>query len=144
MISWFPSFFPLLGGILLSAIEFSIGIFLFFGIKKTISTTLASVSYTHLDVYKRQGLNAGHDLSLVNLNYFYKNIPWVDEVAIGHALISDALYLGLDVYKRQAYIRSLQEEGRYSTAHVYKNAVLSFTRFHGSTYICLLYTSRCV
>ena len=37
------------------------------------------------------GLNAGHDLSLVNLNYFYKNIPWVDEVSIGHALISDAL-----------------------------------------------------
>ena len=32
----------------------------------------------------------------------------------------------------KAYIRSLQEEGRYSTAHVYKNAVLSFTRFHGS------------
>lgn len=42
------------------------------------------------------GLNAGHDLSLVNLNYFYKNIPWVDEVSIGHALISDALYLGLE------------------------------------------------
>ena len=36
------------------------------------------------------------DLSLVNLNYFYKNIPWVDEVSIGHALISDALYLGLE------------------------------------------------
>ena len=35
------------------------------------------------------------DLSLVNLNYFYKNIPWVDEVSIGHALISDALYLSL-------------------------------------------------
>ena len=42
------------------------------------------------------GLNAGHDLSLVNLNYFDKNIPWVDEVSIGHALISDALYLGLE------------------------------------------------
>ena len=41
------------------------------------------------------GLNAGHDLSLVNLNYFYKNIPWLDEVSIGHALICDALYLGL-------------------------------------------------
>ena len=41
------------------------------------------------------GLNAGHDLSLQNLNYFYKNIPWLDEVSIGHALISDALYLGL-------------------------------------------------
>ena len=42
------------------------------------------------------GLNAGHDLSLVNLNYFYQNIPWLDEVSIGHALISDALYLGLE------------------------------------------------
>ena len=41
------------------------------------------------------GLNAGHDLSLENLNFFYKNIPWLDEVSIGHALISDALYLGL-------------------------------------------------
>lgn len=42
------------------------------------------------------GLNAGHDLSLLNLNYLYKNIPWLDEVSIGHALISDALYLGLE------------------------------------------------
>ena len=41
------------------------------------------------------GLNAGHDLSLVNLKYFHENIPWVDEVSIGHALICDALYLGL-------------------------------------------------
>jgi pyridoxine 5-phosphate synthase len=41
------------------------------------------------------GLNAGHDLSLENLNYLIKNIPWIDEVSIGHALISDALYLGL-------------------------------------------------
>ena len=41
------------------------------------------------------GLNAGHDLSLENLAYFHENIPWVDEVSIGHALICDALYLGL-------------------------------------------------
>ncbi|WP_072531915.1 pyridoxine 5'-phosphate synthase [Bacteroides ilei] len=41
------------------------------------------------------GLNAGHDLSLENLSYFHENIPWVDEVSIGHALICDALYLGL-------------------------------------------------
>ena len=41
------------------------------------------------------GLNAGHDLSLVNLKYFHENIPWLDEVSIGHALICDALYLGL-------------------------------------------------
>ena len=41
------------------------------------------------------GLNAGHDLSLVNLKYFHDNIPWLDEVSIGHALFCDALYLGL-------------------------------------------------
>ena len=42
------------------------------------------------------GLNAGHDLSLVNLRYFVETIPWVDEVSIGHALICDALYMGLE------------------------------------------------
>ena len=41
------------------------------------------------------GLNAGHDLSLVNLKYFHDNIPWLDEVSIGHALFCDALYVGL-------------------------------------------------
>ena len=41
------------------------------------------------------GLNAGHDLSLDNLEFFHRNIPWLDEVSIGHALICDALYLGL-------------------------------------------------
>lgn len=42
------------------------------------------------------GLNAGHDLSLENLAWFNENIPWLDEVSIGHALIADALYLGLE------------------------------------------------
>lgn len=42
------------------------------------------------------GLNAGHDLSLENLAYFTDIIPWVDEVSIGHALICDALYMGLE------------------------------------------------
>ena len=42
------------------------------------------------------GLNAGHDLNLANLAYFHKRIPWLDEVSIGHALISDALYLGIE------------------------------------------------
>ncbi len=50
------------------------------------------------------GINAGHDLSLENLEYFAKNIPNLAEVSIGHALISDALYLGLEnaiqMYKR--------------------------------------------
>ena len=41
-------------------------------------------------------VNAGHDLSLENLNYLYKNIPNLVEVSIGHALIADALYLGLE------------------------------------------------
>lgn len=51
------------------------------------------------------GLNAGHDLDLHNLQYFRQQIPWLDEVSIGHALISDALYFGLEntvqLYKRQ-------------------------------------------
>lgn len=42
------------------------------------------------------GLNAGHDLSLENLTYFAERIPWCDEVSIGHALIADALYYGLE------------------------------------------------
>lgn len=42
------------------------------------------------------GLNAGHDLSLENLAYYIQTIPWTDEVSIGHALICDALYLGLE------------------------------------------------
>ena len=53
------------------------------------------------------GLNAGHDLSLENLRYFYERIPCCDEVSIGHALISDALYLGLE-NTVQLYRRCLQ------------------------------------
>lgn len=41
-------------------------------------------------------VNAGHDLNLDNLEYFIRNIPWTAEVSIGHALISDALYMGLE------------------------------------------------
>ncbi len=51
------------------------------------------------------GLNAGHDLNLKNLKFLSKNIPYLDEVSIGHALISDAIYYGLEntiqMYKRQ-------------------------------------------
>ena len=51
------------------------------------------------------GLNAGHDLDLHNLGFFKQYIPWLDEVSIGHALICDALYLGLantvQLYRRQ-------------------------------------------
>lgn len=54
------------------------------------------------------GLNAGHDLSLENLHYFHQNIPWLDEVSIGHALISDALYMGIKDTVR-AYLESLKD-----------------------------------
>lgn len=54
------------------------------------------------------GLNAGHDLSLENLAYFHQQIPWVDEVSIGHALISDALYLGIGETIRQ-YLACLED-----------------------------------
>lgn len=51
------------------------------------------------------GLNAGHDLSLENLHFFVSRIPWTDEVSIGHALICDALYYGLEntvrLYRRE-------------------------------------------
>ena len=42
------------------------------------------------------GLNAGHDLNLHNLKYFQQHVPHLMEVSIGHALIADALYLGLE------------------------------------------------
>ncbi|MDR0988481.1 MAG: pyridoxine 5'-phosphate synthase [Prevotellaceae bacterium] len=54
------------------------------------------------------GLNAGHDLNLDNLPYLHQHIPWLDEVSIGHALICDALYRGLE-----------------STIHAYKNSLRS-------------------
>lgn len=53
------------------------------------------------------GINAGHDLSLVNLNYFAKHITGLLEVSIGHALISDALYFGLE-NTVQLYLRELK------------------------------------
>ncbi|MBV9962603.1 MAG: pyridoxine 5'-phosphate synthase [Parafilimonas sp.] len=55
------------------------------------------------------GLNAGHDLDLKNLNYLVKNISWIDEVSIGHALICDAIYYGFEntiqLYKRQLVLQ---------------------------------------
>lgn len=47
------------------------------------------------------GVNAGHDLSLANLKFFHERVPVLNEVSIGHALISDALYLGLKETIRQ-------------------------------------------
>ena len=54
------------------------------------------------------GLNAGHDLSLENLAFFIQTIPWTDEVSIGHALICDALYLGLETTIRE-YLAQIQK-----------------------------------
>lgn len=63
--------------------------------------TLAAAKANQLGL----GINAGHDLSLKNLKYFHEKIPGLLEVSIGHALICDALYLGLEntiqMYKRQ-------------------------------------------
>jgi pyridoxine 5-phosphate synthase len=53
------------------------------------------------------GLNAGHDLSLENLAFMHERIPFIDEVSIGHALICDALYLGLET-TIQRYLNCLK------------------------------------
>jgi pyridoxine 5-phosphate synthase len=60
------------------------------------------------------GINAGHDLSLENLNFFSQNIPYLDEVSIGHALICDALYFGLE-NTIQLYLRELNRVNTYLT-----------------------------
>jgi len=59
----------------------------------------AIAPYTRAAAYAAEiglGVNAGHDLNLKNLAYFAENIPSLQEVSIGHALISDALYMGLE------------------------------------------------
>ncbi|ADR21772.1 pyridoxine 5'-phosphate synthase [Marivirga tractuosa] len=55
------------------------------------------------------GINAGHDLSLENLKFLKEKIPFLDEVSIGHALICDALYFGLE-NTIQLYLRELRED----------------------------------
>lgn len=54
------------------------------------------------------GLNAGHDLSLENLAYYIETIPWTDEVSIGHAIICDALYMGLHT-TIQEYLKQIRK-----------------------------------
>lgn len=54
------------------------------------------------------GINAGHDLDLQNLHFLKESIPYLDEVSIGHALISDALYFGLE-NTIQLYLRQLRD-----------------------------------
>lgn len=74
------------------------------------ATDPASAIEDYLDAATRAkelalGVNAGHDLDLQNLHFLWKNIPWLSEVSIGHALICDALYYGLEntvqMYKRK-------------------------------------------
>ena len=60
------------------------------------------------------GINAGHDLSLENLNFFAQNISHLDEVSIGHALICDALYYGLE-NTIQLYLRELNRTSKFFT-----------------------------
>ena len=60
------------------------------------------------------GINAGHDLSLENLNFFSQNILHLDEVSIGHALICDALYFGLE-NTIQLYLRELNRVTKFFT-----------------------------
>jgi len=60
------------------------------------------------------GINAGHDLSLENLNFFAQNIAYLDEVSIGHALICDALYYGLE-NTIQLYLRELNRTNKFFT-----------------------------
>ena len=60
------------------------------------------------------GLNAGHDLSLVNLKYMHTHIPWLDEVSIGHALISDALYMGLNKLLKNIKIVFVHDEYHFT------------------------------
>ena len=57
------------------------------------------------------GLNAGHDLNLLNLKFFHQNVPYLLEVSIGHALICDALYYGIE-NSIQMYLRQLNNPGK--------------------------------
>ena len=55
------------------------------------------------------GVNAGHDLNLENLRFFYQSLPYLNEVSIGHAIISDALYMGIEATVK-AYRECLKED----------------------------------
>lgn len=72
-----------------------------FAIKPYLDTAIRATEYG-------LGINAGHDLNLENLKYFAKTIPNLLEVSIGHALISDALYMGME-NTIQAYLKRLQK-----------------------------------
>jgi pyridoxine 5-phosphate synthase len=74
---------------------------------------IAIAPYTSAAILAKKlglGINAGHDLDRFNLQYLIQSIPSIDEVSIGHALISDAIYLGLEntiqLYKRALTMHS--------------------------------------
>lgn len=79
-----------------------------YGINK-ISAIKSFIDAANIAKQLNIGVNAGHDLSLQNLNYFYTHIPNLLEVSIGHALISDALYLGIE-NTIQIYLRQLNNQ----------------------------------
>ena len=79
-----------------------------FALSSTVNSQQSIEKYVEAAIRAKElglGLNAGHDLDLQNLQFFSKNIPWLDEVSIGHALVCDAIYLGFEntiqLYKRQ-------------------------------------------
>jgi len=83
-----------------------------YAINFTIDKQKAIKPYKEAAIYANEiglGINAGHDLNLDNLNFFAKEIPFLKEVSIGHALIADALYLGLE-NTVQLYRRALNIE----------------------------------
>lgn len=63
------------------------------------------------------GLNAGHDLNLDNLPYYISRIPWTDEVSIGHAIICDALYMGLEATIK-AYLNAIRTGKESSSSEI--------------------------
>ncbi len=77
-------------------IEFYTGPYAEFYPKDKKKAILPYATMAEVAIKNELGINAGHDLSLENLKYFKQNIPQLSEVSIGHALISDALYLGLE------------------------------------------------
>ena len=64
--------------------------------QKKLEAIKSYITATQHAINLELGINAGHDLNLENLNYFKKSLPRLDEVSIVHALISDALYLGIE------------------------------------------------
>jgi pyridoxine 5-phosphate synthase len=72
------------------------------------NAVMAYIEAARIAKSMRLGINAGHDLDLHNLKFLKQSIPYLDEVSIGHALVSDALYFGLE-NTLQLYLRELKD-----------------------------------